>query len=83
MSSGFPTEFHNKYSPTSEEHPPNFYKLEQSHVSWRHSANLLLGLQVFLLIIFARCSQIKLLDENSPGTITQGYFYFGGVEIMM
>eukprot|EP01039_Chlorochromonas_danica_P011243 gene11243-12541_t len=83
MSSGFPTEFHRKYAPTSEEHPPNFYKLEQSHVSWRHSANLLLGLQVLLLIIFARCSQIKLLDENSPGTITQGYFYFGGVEIMM
>jgi ammonium transporter Rh len=81
MSSEFPSGVGSK--PTSEQHAPNFYHLEQAHVSWKHSANLLLALQVFLLILFARCSQFNLTDSSSAGTITQGYFYFLGIEIMM
>ncbi|RYG65637.1 hypothetical protein EON64_11500 [archaeon] len=48
-----------------------------------HSSHILLALQIFLIILFARCSKMELTNANSPGTVTQGYFYFGGIEIMM
>lgn len=48
------------------------------------AANIMMWLQLFMIILFARCT--KYAPVTSPaavGTITQGYFYFGGIEIMM
>lgn len=84
-SNAFPTEFAppKQLAPTSEQHSPNFYKFEQGSVTWKHSVHILLALQVFLLILYARCSQFSLLTAEAPGGVTTGYFYFGGIEIMM
>eukprot|EP01031_Cornospumella_fuschlensis_P042632 gene42632-52092_t len=54
-----------------------------SGAMFTHSSHILLGLQIFLIILFARCSKIELTNADSVGTVTQGYFYFGGIEIMM
>lgn len=42
---------------------------------------ILIGLQVFMLILFARCTQMGGL--SSVGTVTEAYTYFTGVEVMM
>jgi len=41
----------------------------------------LIALQIFMLILFARCTQMAGL--SSIGTVTEAYTYFTGVEIMM
>lgn len=54
-----------------------------SQASLRKAIYFLGALQIALIILFASCSTYKNLDSSSAGTITQGYTYFIGVEIMM
>ena len=54
-----------------------------SSKSLQNSYKFLFVLQIILIILFATVSVIKPMDASSPGTITQGYQYYIGVEIMM
>lgn len=45
------------------------------------ASHLIMGLQLFMIILFARCT--KFSNTASAGSISQGYFFFTGIEIMM
>ncbi len=48
------------------------------------NASRLLGIwQLLLVVLFAVYGHIPTLTSEDPGTITQGYQYYIGVEIMM
>lgn len=48
------------------------------------AANIMMWLQLFMIILFARCTKFAAVtNPPATGTVTQGYFYFGGIEIMM
>jgi len=65
----------------SDEHPvPIAWDGDQS---LKYATHTLGAMQVVLILLFASCSDFKELDATSPGTITQGYQFFIGVEIMM
>lgn len=51
--------------------------------SLRNSTILLGLLQIAMIILFATVTTFKMTDSSSTGTITQGYTYYIGVEIMM
>jgi hypothetical protein len=48
------------------------------------NASRMIGLwQLLLIILFERYSAAPVLTSSDPGTLTQGYQYYVGVEIMM
>lgn len=49
----------------------------------KKAAWVLVVFQVMMLILYATVGGKPTLDNQSPGTITQGYNMFIGVEIMM
>lgn len=51
--------------------------------SLKQAARLMGVWQLLMIILFARYGNIPAMDASSPGTITQGYQYFIGIEIMM
>ena len=64
--------------------PKEFLSSWASSKSLQNSYKFLFVLQIFLIILFATVSVIKPVDPTAEaGTITQGYQYFIGVEIMM
>ena len=49
----------------------------------RYTTWLLSIFQIILIILFATVAGSQLNNDTSPGTVTQGYNMFIGVEIMM
>lgn len=63
---------------------PDKEKIEAWTQSSLRNATALLGcFQIMMIILFASCSTFIETNADSTGTITQGYGYFIGVEIMM
>lgn len=63
---------------------PDKEKIEAWTQSSLRNASILLGcFQIMMIILFASCSTFVETNADSTGTITQGYTYFIGVEIMM
>lgn len=69
----------------TQKHEPTLSHTKEytNHVGFKHASNILMLLQLFMLILFARCAVIDGDYSKLSGNITNGYFYFGGVEIMM
>lgn len=63
---------------------PDREKVEAWTQSSLRNATYLLGaFQIMMIILFASCSTFIETSASSLGTITQGYTYYIGVEIMM
>lgn len=52
-------------------------------VSLKNASRLLGIWQLLLVVLFAAYGHIPTLTAADPGTITQGYQYYIGIEIMM
>jgi hypothetical protein len=51
--------------------------------SLKRAARLMGIWQLLLIVLFAFYGNIPVMTTADPGTITQGYQYFIGIEIMM
>lgn len=63
---------------------PDHERIEAWTQSSLRNGTILLGVfQIAMIILFASCSTFIETSDSSLGTITQGYTYYIGVEIMM
>lgn len=63
---------------------PDKEKIEAwTQASLKNATTLLGCFQIMMIILFASCSTFIETNADSLGTITQGYSYYIGVEIMM
>ena len=77
------TDDHGHHSALAQVDPDKEKVEAWTQASLRNATYLLGAFQIMMIILFASCSTFVETSSSSTGTITQGYTYFIGVEIMM